>query len=192
MGALRAGPQVRRRPRPRVPGRRGRRRREVLRRWEAVLHGLETDPMSLARQLDWVAKLQLIEAYRERHGCGWDDPPAGRARPAVPRPAPGTLALRPPGHRAPGRRGLGASGRHRAAPGHPGLVPGPVPARWPTAVVTANWDSLVFDLGTDPLRRVPMMDPLKGTAEHVGALCWTSQRLWTTLRGRAALDRLSS
>ena len=39
--------------------------------------------------------------------------------------------------------------------------------RWPASVVTANWDSLVFDLGADPLRRVPMMDPLKGTAEHV-------------------------
>ncbi len=45
----------------------------MLTRWESVLHGLETDPMSLARQLDWVAKLQLIEAYRDRHGCGWDD-----------------------------------------------------------------------------------------------------------------------
>ena len=43
-------------------------------------------------------------------------------------------------------------------------------ARWPDAVVTANWDSLVFDIGADPLRRVPMMDPLKGTAEHTGAL----------------------
>ncbi len=43
-------------------------------------------------------------------------------------------------------------------------------ARWPEAVVTANWDSLVFDLGTDPLRRVPMMDPLKGTADHTEAL----------------------
>ena len=27
----------------------------------------------VARQLDWVAKLQLIEAYRERHGLDWDD-----------------------------------------------------------------------------------------------------------------------
>ncbi|MHB1853274.1 MAG: proteasome accessory factor PafA2 family protein, partial [Acidimicrobiales bacterium] len=43
-------------------------------------------------------------------------------------------------------------------------------ARWPEAVVTANWDSLVFDLGTDPLRRVPMMDPLRGTAAHTAAL----------------------
>ncbi|MGH9097607.1 MAG: proteasome accessory factor PafA2 family protein, partial [Acidimicrobiales bacterium] len=39
---------------------------EVLRRWEMVLQGLETDPMSLSRQLDWVAKLRLLEAYRER------------------------------------------------------------------------------------------------------------------------------
>ncbi|HLJ08706.1 MAG TPA: proteasome accessory factor PafA2 family protein, partial [Acidimicrobiia bacterium] len=43
-------------------------------------------------------------------------------------------------------------------------------SEWPNAVVTANWDSLVFDLGADPLRRVPMMDPLKGTAEHTASL----------------------
>ena len=33
------------------------------------------------------------------------------------------------------------------------------------SLVAANWDSLVFDLGEDPLQRVPMMDPLKGTEE---------------------------
>ena len=48
--------------------------RRVLDRWEAVLHGLESDPPSLARQLDWVAKLRLIEAYRERHDLDWGDP----------------------------------------------------------------------------------------------------------------------
>ena len=42
--------------------------------------------------------------------------------------------------------------------------------RFPDQIVTANWDSLVFDLGTDPLRRVPMMDPLRGTAAHTEAL----------------------
>ena len=42
-------------------------------RWEAVLTGLETDPMSLADQLDWVAKYRLIDGYRERHGLDWDD-----------------------------------------------------------------------------------------------------------------------
>lgn len=39
--------------------------------------------------------------------------------------------------------------------------------RWPQAIAAANWDSLVFDLGHDPLRRVPMMEPLRGTAAHV-------------------------
>ena len=43
-------------------------------------------------------------------------------------------------------------------------------ARFPQEVVSANWDSLVFDLGSDPLRRVPMMDPLRGTAEHTEQL----------------------
>jgi len=42
--------------------------------------------------------------------------------------------------------------------------------RWASSIVAANWDSLVFDLGTDPLRRVPMMEPLRGTAQHVDTL----------------------
>ena len=42
--------------------------------------------------------------------------------------------------------------------------------RWPDEIVAANWDSLVFDVGGDPLRRVPMMEPLRGTEAHVGSL----------------------
>jgi hypothetical protein len=42
--------------------------------------------------------------------------------------------------------------------------------RWPASIAAANWDSLVFDLGADPLRRVPMMEPLRGTAAHVDTL----------------------
>ena len=42
--------------------------------------------------------------------------------------------------------------------------------RWPRQVSAANWDSLVFDTGGPLLQRVPMMDPLKGTRAHVGAL----------------------
>jgi proteasome accessory factor A len=47
---------------------------EVLSEWRRVLEALERDPMELARELDWVAKLQLIEAYRGRHGVELDDP----------------------------------------------------------------------------------------------------------------------
>ena len=36
-------------------------------RWEHLLTGLEKDPMSLDREVDWVMKYHLIERYRERH-----------------------------------------------------------------------------------------------------------------------------
>src|SRR5919198_1262824 len=47
--------------------------REILRRWEAVLEGLESDPMGLHRELDWVAKYRLLEGYRQRDGLDWAD-----------------------------------------------------------------------------------------------------------------------
>jgi proteasome accessory factor A len=35
--------------------------------WEHCLKALESDPLTLGRECDWVAKYQMIEAYRERH-----------------------------------------------------------------------------------------------------------------------------
>ena len=43
-------------------------------------------------------------------------------------------------------------------------------ARWPESVVAANWDSVVLDTGSEPLRRIPMMEPTRGSKEHVAAL----------------------
>ena len=43
-------------------------------------------------------------------------------------------------------------------------------AKYPEEIVAANWDSIVFDVGREPLRRVPMMEPLRGTADHVARL----------------------
>ncbi len=42
-------------------------------------------------------------------------------------------------------------------------------------VVAANWDSLVFDTGTELLRRAPMMEPSRGTEAHVGRLIKDSE-----------------
>ncbi len=47
---------------------------QVIAEWRRVLEVLERDPSALARELDWVAKLQLIEAYRARHGVELSDP----------------------------------------------------------------------------------------------------------------------
>jgi Pup amidohydrolase len=142
----------------------------VLEHWEGVLSGLESDPASLADTLDWVAKRELLLAYQDRHACGWKDPRVA------------ALALqyhdlRPDKSvfRRLDMRSLVTPAQVAHAVGEPprgtrAWFRGKCLARWPEAVVTANWDSLVFDVGADPLRRVPMMDPLKGTAEHTGEL----------------------
>ena len=48
--------------------------KRALQMWEHCLDGIEKDPMSLGRECDWVIKLKLIEAYRERHGLSMEDP----------------------------------------------------------------------------------------------------------------------
>jgi len=46
----------------------------VVAAWRDVLERLTSDPMSLGRRLDWVAKYQLIEAYRTKHELTLGDP----------------------------------------------------------------------------------------------------------------------
>ena len=58
--------------------------------------------------------------------------------------------------------------------------------RYPGQVAAASWDSVVFDLGRENLVRIPTMEPLRGTREHVGALfesTSTAQELVDTITG---------
>lgn len=45
----------------------------ILNEWEAVLDALQADPMQLGDRLDWVAKLQIVDRYRESEGLDWGD-----------------------------------------------------------------------------------------------------------------------
>ena len=142
----------------------------VLATWEEVLTALETDPMLLADRLDWVAKYRLLEGYRERHGAGWDDQRLA------------ALALqyhdirpeRSLAARAGLRRLTDDDEVTRAMTEPPtdtrAYFRGRCLQRWASDVVAANWDSIVFDIGADTLRRVPMMEPMRGTRAHVGTL----------------------
>ncbi len=143
---------------------------EVLDRWEAVLTQLEDDPMELAHQLDWVAKYRLLDAYRHRHDLGWDD---DRLR---------AMAiqyhdLRPErslAYRVGLERLVDDAEAVRAVTEPPSdtraFFRGRCLQHFASEVVAVNWDSIVFDVGSDSLRRVPMMDPMRGTADHVGTL----------------------
>ena len=142
----------------------------VLRRWGQVLEGLESDPMTLADQLDWVAKYRIVNGYRERHQLGWDDHRLAAMdlqyhdlRPER------SLFTRLDMQR------ISTDAEVEAAMTEPprdtrAYFRGKCLQRWASSIAAANWDSLVFDLGTDPLRRVPMMEPLRGTAVHVDSL----------------------
>src|SRR5437588_5678743 len=47
---------------------------DVLQQWESILTGLEEDPLSLHREVDWAAKYRLMESFRERDNLEWTDP----------------------------------------------------------------------------------------------------------------------
>ncbi len=127
--------------------------------------------MALSDQVDWVAKYRLLDGYRERHGLDWDDVRIAAMELQY-------HDLRPDRLRSPGESGS-SSWSIDAEVEHAVTEPpddtrayfrGKCLQRWSNEIVAANWDSLVFDIGDDPLRRVPMMEPTRGTRDHVGPL----------------------
>lgn len=60
--------------------------------------------------------------------------------------------------------------------------------KYPEALVAANWDSLVFDVGEETLKRVPMMEPLKGTRRHVAKMLEASPTAATMIRALGGND----
>ena len=142
----------------------------VLTRWHDVLAGLSDDPASVASVVDWVAKKRLVDAYSARHAIeGFDVRTKALDLQYHDMRADKSLAR---------RIGLAVmcdpDDVNRAVSRPPddtrAYFRGRVLERWPDSVVAANWDSIVFDVGRDPLRRVPMMEPLRGTRDLVGEL----------------------
>lgn len=48
--------------------------KQALTMWEHVMSGLETNPMGLTGEIDWVTKRSLLDAYMARHGLELGDP----------------------------------------------------------------------------------------------------------------------
>jgi proteasome accessory factor A len=157
---------------------------DVLAKWENVLAGLEADPNSVAGWVDWVAKRRLVDGYAERHGVE-----VGSAKlKAIDLQYHDLRSDRCLALRAGLDTMVGTDEVTRAMTEPPSTTRayfrGRCLQKFPDDVVAANWDSLVFDIGRDPLRRVPMMEPLRGTADHVGTLIDQSET------ARELLDRL--
>ncbi|MER7276397.1 depupylase/deamidase Dop [Dactylosporangium sp. NPDC000244] len=147
---------------------------DVLDRWEDALDKLGRDPMLCAGELDWVAKLRLLEGYRERESLGWSShklqlvdlqysdvrPEKGLYQRLVARGSMATLFTEEEVQRAIVEPPDDTRAYFR----------GRCLAKYPAEVVAASWDSVIFDVGRESLVRVPMMEPERGTKKHVGAL----------------------
>jgi len=163
---------------------------DVLLQWESVLEGLEADPMSLATKLDWVAKLHLLEAYRDRDDLPWDHSKLKM------------IDLQY--HDVRRDKGLYyklvSSGKIDRlvrdeeidyAVDHPpedtrAYFRGECLRRFSPKIVAASWDALIFDTGDEPLRKVPTMEPTRGTKAHVQDLLDRSPDASTLLQNLSA------
>jgi proteasome accessory factor A len=163
--------------------------RDVLDRWESVLSRLADDPMSLSAELDWVAKLALLNGYRDREGLDWAAhklqlvdlqyhdvrSEKGLYNRLVARGSMQTL--------------LAADAVARATTEPPddtrAYFRGRCLAKFGPEVAAASWDSVIFDLpGHESLQRIPTLEPLRGTKAHVGDLidrCATAAELVAAL-----------
>ena len=117
-----------------------------------------------------MAKRSLLSAYAERDGLAWDSPKLKALDLQYHDLRPGRcLAARL------GLERISSDDEVAHAVTEPPTTTrayfrGKCLQRFASSIVAANWDSLVFDIGGDPLRRVPMMEPLKGTAAMVDDL----------------------
>ena len=164
---------------------------EVMRWWAVVLDRLERDPQEAAREVDWVAKQQVLQGYIDRDDLEWSDP---RLR-AVDiqwsdvRPDKGIF------HK------LRAAGRFEELVSPEAVLEAvrepPVDTRayfrgkclekYADQIAAASWDSVIFDIpGQTSLQRVPMLEPLRGTKASVGSLLDRSPDAATLLRELAS------
>jgi Pup amidohydrolase len=164
---------------------------DVLSRWHTILDKLDDDPSQCADELDWVAKLQVLEGYRRRDNLDWSHARLGLV----------DLQY------SDMQRGKGIARRLESLGtlkrittdqeiAHAMVNPpldtrawfrGECLRRYPESIAAASWDSVVFDVvGRASLQRVPTLDPLRGTQAHVGALldrCATADQLLAALAG---------
>ncbi|GAA3615032.1 depupylase/deamidase Dop [Marihabitans asiaticum] len=147
---------------------------EVLGHLDRVLALLEDDPMSAREDLDWVAKLALLQGYRSRDGMGWEDPRlrAIDIQYSDVREAKGVFARL---ERAGRVRRLTTEDEVRRAVQEPPVdtrawLRGQLVARHPDSVVAASWDSVVLR-GVGGAARIGMPEPTAlGRAETAAAL----------------------
>ncbi len=140
---------------------------DLLEKWQYVLDQLAEDPMTLHRELDWVIKHALITSYINRKGCSFDDQRV--------------FMLDLQYHDLRRDKGLYFTLERQGyverivtdeeillamktpPPDTRAYFRGMCLQKYPDEVYGTSWSSVVFDTGEAAVKRVPMIDPLRGT-----------------------------
>jgi proteasome accessory factor PafA2 len=162
---------------------------EVMARWEHTLDRLAEDPMQLGRELDWVIKHQLIENYIAKHGLAWDDHRAQMIDLQYHDIRPGKGLYYKLEESDAVDRLVTDDEISKAIYDPPkdtrAYFRGMCLQRYADEIVSASWDSVIFDLKEGPLKKIFMLEPLRGTEAHVRQLLTESPTAADLLRNLA-------
>jgi Pup amidohydrolase len=147
--------------------------------------------MQLSRELDWVAKLELLEGYRTRDGLEWSHPRLQLVDLQYSDIRPDRGLYNRLVARGRMERIVSDEEIAKAIEDPPedtrAYFRGRCLRQYAESVAAASWDSVIFDIpGRESLQRVPTLEPLRGTRQHVGELldrCRTAADLVATLTG---------
>ncbi|WP_320538249.1 depupylase/deamidase Dop [Pseudarthrobacter sp. IC2-21] len=148
---------------------------DVLERWATTLTQLDADRGAAATSVEWLAKLSLLEGYRERDNLAWSDARLGLVdlQWADIRPEKGLY------YRFLARNRMQrivddaviAAAVTEPPPDTRAFFRGRCVSSFGKDVVGASWDSVIFDVpGYGRLQRVPTREPLRGTKALTGGL----------------------
>jgi len=152
---------------------------DLLEKWQYVLDKLAEEPMTLHRELDWVIKRELINAYISRKGCSFDDQRVfmmdlqyhdlrrdkglfftlerqGYVERIITDEEILLAMKTPPADTRAYFRGMCLQ-------------------KYPKEVYGVSWSSIIFDTGDLAVKRIPMTDPSRGTQKLVAEVLERSE-----------------
>lgn len=148
---------------------------DVLARWGSLIDVLRRSPMDAAPDVDWIAKLKLLQAFRDRDNLEWSDARLALVdlQYADMRPTKGLyyrLAARGQMTRLLTDDEIEAAVRQPPSDTR-AYFRGNCVSRYSANVASASWDSIVFELpGRRRLQRIQTLEPCRGTrtlTEHL-------------------------
>jgi proteasome accessory factor A len=144
---------------------------DIVAEWGGVLDRLANDPMQLHQELDWVMKLHLLTNYMDRRGSDWHDPRIAMMDLQYHdiRPDKGLYYVLERSGAA--RRILTNEDILRSIEDPPedtrAYFRGQCLKKFKQQIFGVNWDSISFNLGDGPIKRILMEEPSRGTKHHV-------------------------